>query len=191
MFHLACRTVRRSAQIQAPLAQARLLPQWTASSSCAMRSLSSSTEEYTGIVKFYMRNKAYGFILPDDQELGDVFVHCSSVVCDVPTEESNVRPFLVRNERVRFGITDKEGHAQKYATNVRFEDGSIVPIYRQNYAKSMRKDVACALGETVLEMADLSDEELAAQVRTGIEVAQAKIEEGIEMEKTGQPLQQW
>ena len=98
----------------------------------AVRSLSTSADEggtMTGTVKFYIRSKAYGFIRPDEDGGGDVFVHRKSIISTEDPDKSLFYPFLRTGERVRFTAEDV-GKEQPLARNVTFEDGSVVPTVR-------------------------------------------------------------
>ena len=95
--------------------------------------LSTTTDEYvTGKVKFYRRDQAYGFIIPDDESIGnEVFVHRTSLAGSDEKDEFEPWQFLWRNDRVKFIAEKVEGKTMPVATNVTFEDGSRIPNRRK------------------------------------------------------------
>ena len=85
----------------------------------------------TGRVKFYRREQAYGFIIPDDETIAkEVFVHRTALVTS-EKDEFEPWPFLWRNDRVKFTTEHAEGKGAIVAKNVTLEDGSIVPNRRK------------------------------------------------------------
>ena len=66
----------------------------------------SSTERFTGRVKWFNNRAGYGFVtVTDGQNSGkDVFVHHSSIKVD-----SEQYKYLVQGEYVEFGLTDTKG----------------------------------------------------------------------------------
>jgi hypothetical protein len=72
-----------------------------------------SGNRYTGTVKFYDRNKAYGFVDVDDDAIQqDLFVHRADMVIvggERYWEDGLIRdirhPFLNRGERIRFNVS--------------------------------------------------------------------------------------
>jgi len=73
----------------------------------------------SGTVKFYLRDKGYGFITPDNgnhnrnnnnnNNTNDVFVHRSGIATHVPIDVSASHPFLRKGERVRFDTVPDTG----------------------------------------------------------------------------------
>ena len=92
----------------------------------------STTE--TGTVKFYQVNRAYGFIISDEDK-EDIFVHRRSIV-GAPVDD-NRNPVLKTGERLQFTRVPKEGMDGKFiAENVVYEDGSNVPVFRESVSDS-------------------------------------------------------
>jgi len=82
----------------------------------------------TGVVKFYLRRKAYGFIIRDSTG-EEAFVHRTSIVGAQEGDPFN--PFLISGERLKFSI--EQGNDGKIiASSVTFEDGSMVPKIRDD-----------------------------------------------------------
>jgi cold shock CspA family protein len=91
--------------------------------SAASRSLSSET----GVVKFYVRRKGYGFITRDSTA-EDIFVHRTEISGANLDDPNN--PELRKGERVKFMIKENDG--KSFATKVIMEDGSLVPKTRED-----------------------------------------------------------
>jgi cold shock CspA family protein len=110
----------------------------------------------TGTIKFYLREKLYGFIIPDDPMAAggnaEVWFHRSGIQSPLSFQESPTRPYLRQRERVKFRLQPREssGNADttaevdadgKKEENIRkqnatavdviFENGSEVPLFRQ------------------------------------------------------------
>ena len=92
---------------------------------------------HTGTVKFYRRQKAYGFIVVDggSDDSGssvpaEVFVHRTSINARDDAKGNMFYPFLIHGERVTFDIEVLEGQNRQVAKGLTFEDGSIVPTVR-------------------------------------------------------------
>ncbi len=62
-----------------------------------------------GVVKWFSDSKGYGFIIPEDQQERDIFVHHSAI-------QSNGFRSLAEGERVEFEIVD--GQKGPAANNV-------------------------------------------------------------------------
>lgn len=94
----------------------------------------------------FNKRKAYGFIIADEAAgiEKDVYVHRKNIVCasnDLPFE---LLPFLLPNERVQFEL-NQDGDKFK-ALNVTNEDGTMVPIYRKDYAEYQKRAVKREMG---------------------------------------------
>jgi cold shock CspA family protein len=192
----------------------------TPSNSAFLRSFSTAVSEpyLTGTVKFYLRNKAYGFLEVDSADLPngekEVFVHRSSFVTEHSMKDGFVsRPFLNEGERVRFRLepnnnkdnVDNKDSAKKptmRATEVTFEDGRQIPLYRKNYAMSVVRSELLRFGSSVVQImesndADSSsggsslrktDAELLQEIRESLKEAKAKMEVAqVRQEKYGVP----
>jgi hypothetical protein len=165
----------------------------------------NTTKVMTGTVKFYIREKAYGFIIPDattetttttstttgtPPSSKEVWVHRSSLDTPHSPNEFPTRPYLLKNERVRFQIQPKTATATTTATggerntsssdvamNVRFENGRQVPLYRKNYHAAVVKGEIQRLGQTVYDLcsssSSSSSSSLASQQQQMKDVLQA------------------
>jgi cold shock CspA family protein len=97
----------------------------------------SSTDDYlTGTVKFYLRDRLFGFIIPDDPLLAktnELWCHRTSIKSDRSFEESPSRPYLRNKERVKFRIQapTEEERDTPVAIDIVFENGRQVPLFRK------------------------------------------------------------
>merc|ERR1719253_435807 len=131
MFNLVARGVaRRSAALAATSRPTALAPSRLAAVP-ASRLLSSLSDgdKMKGTVKWFDTKKGFGFILPDDPDTPDVFVHQTSI------HASGFRT-LADGESVEFEtITEANGRVK--ATNVTGPDGAYVqgspPPSRDDY----------------------------------------------------------
>ena len=150
---------------------------------------------HTGTVKFYLRNKAYGFIVPDDPQSvghsGEVWVHRTSF--DTPHDPLDfpTRPYLLKNERVRFQIApaNDDGQTDK-AIRLVFENGREVPLYRKNYAVSVVNGEQRRLGEAVLEIlanTDSSHEDQFEQIQEAARTVEETIAQAAAHQETYGP----
>jgi len=85
-----------------------------------------------GSVKFYNIGKAYGFITSDGGE--DIFVHRTHIAG--ATDEDIKNPILVTGEKVQF-CKETDDNNKIFATEVKYEDGSTVPLYREDVSTSI------------------------------------------------------
>lgn len=141
----------------------------------SFRCFSSWEGEFlTGSVKFYIRNKAYGFIIPDDPDRAgteEVWVHRTSFDTPHSTDEFPTRPYLYKQERVKFRLEDPEGDRTKKAIDLTFANGKIVPLFRKNYHASAIKGENQRLGEFLLEVmreGSTTDEEKMEKIRLAV-----------------------
>jgi len=68
----------------------------------------------SGTVKWFDKNKGYGFIVPDDSTNKDIFVHISAL------NEHSLKN-LIDGQRVSYDIESNNGRS--YAVNIRLQDG--------------------------------------------------------------------
>lgn len=109
-------------------------------------------EYQTGKVKFYLRDKAYGFIVPDDSMEEEIWVHRTSIDTPHSPEEFPTRPYLQRDERVKFRVEPAATGQSSKAVDVRFENGRQIPLFRKNYHASVVKGEMQRLGEAVYDI---------------------------------------
>lgn len=153
---------------------------------------------YTGTVKFYRRQQAFGFIQVDggnDEDDGavqsEVFVHRNSISARDDAEGNIYYPFLRTDERVAFEIeAGSGGDGRPVAKDVTFEDGSIVPTVRQGYALGYRKGVTKRFGEKLFDIMDSgekTDEELLQLIHSYHKEASVEIVKAEELERNNNP----
>lgn len=154
---------------------------------CAVRPLSSKAaaaaadgKEYqTGTVKFYLRDKAYGFIVPDDGSPSDeIWVHRTSLDTPHSAEEFPTRPYLQRHERVKFRVEQAAAGESNKAVDVLFENGRQVPLFRKNYHKSVLRAEMLRFGEAVYDILleeNLSDEDRMERIKRAGKAAEGNI----------------
>jgi cold shock CspA family protein len=94
-------------------------------------------------VKFYVRDKSFGFISPDSGQ-ADVFVHRTGIVSSVPIDVSAHYPFLRKGERVRFEAVPDTGMIK--ATRVTWVNGTSIPPLRKNYLGGIHERARRDLG---------------------------------------------
>jgi cold shock CspA family protein len=114
----------------------------------------------TGTVKNYIRKKSYGFLLPDGAT-DPIFVHRTGIksTATLPRGTGNSNPFLLRNERVRFVVVPDKRRNVMICTEVEYEDGTPIPIYRPSYVEGVKKFFCNILGEAVYQiMKEKTDE---------------------------------
>mmetsp|Transcript_24152 Transcript_24152/g.29738 ORF Transcript_24152/g.29738 Transcript_24152/m.29738 type:complete len:176 (+) Transcript_24152:126-653(+) len=114
----------------------------------------------TGKVKFYIRSKAYGFIISDTDN-AEVFVHRTNVA-GAPGDD-NMNPILLNDEKLKFDrVSGEDG--KLIAENVTYEDGSLVPVYREGFLEKRSRGTKTRLGVTVYDiLTEGGDEEVMAQ----------------------------
>jgi hypothetical protein len=91
-----------------------------------------------GTVKFYLRDKGYGFIQPDANPDTDVFVHRNNISCthNIPKEVADYSqryPYLKKDERILFEIDYEQSTGLRKAFNVTWLNGSRIPPERSNF----------------------------------------------------------
>lgn len=149
---------------------------------------------YTGKVKFYLRDKAYGFVTPDDPSFpSDIWIHRTSIDTPHSPESFPTRPYLIKDERIQFQIEksagDGAGQSDK-AINVRFANGRQIPLYRKNYHAAVVRGEMQRLGQVVYDLAlesqqevneeysssSLNKEQLLAAIQEAVQMAHEQIQ---------------
>jgi len=132
---------------------------------CGIRCLSTNEEGVViGSVKFYNVGKAYGFITPEGTDT-DIFVHRTHI--NGATDDDIKNPILISGEKVQFRKEVDENN-KEFATDVKFEDGSIIPLYRPDFVERRTKTIKSRLGFEVYDiLSGGGDEELVAQKIAG------------------------
>jgi cold shock CspA family protein len=137
----------------------------------------------TGKVKFYLRDKGYGFITADGAGDGDIFLHRTAFVTHVPPEHLR-HPFAREHERVSFDTQVDASSGQTRAVNVTWINGEPIPPLRQNFLGTAWERVHRDLGEAVYRILSnkvsenaLSEAEQNEKIRDAYAFQQTKIDE--------------
>ena len=134
-----------------------------------------------GRVKFYNRDKGYGFIVADAAPNVDVFVHRKHIQCDPPLPEdfTSIRwPYLRKAERVCFETIPKEDGREE-AIKVSWANGQSIPPERTNYLGKAHEQIKGKFGESVydlLQAANLGDKDLLKEIRAAYDSALTQIQ---------------
>lgn len=174
--------------------KASLPKAFLATSSSTLRTFSSDDsssvgELQSGTVKFYLRSKAYGFIVPDSDPTSEIWVHRTSIDTPHSVEEFPTRPYLMKGESVKFRVEPgPQGQADK-AVDVRFLNGRQIPLYRKNYHASVVRGEMQRFGETVFELLkqDSSVEEKWQQIEEAAKSAEDQIALAAERQQQNGP----
>lgn len=129
-----------------------------------------STE--TGTVKWYRYQKAYGFIVADNDS-ADIFVHRTAITGSDSGDMSN--PILKNDERVAFSRVDDNGRLS--AADVTFEDGSIIPTYRDGFEQKAIVAAKRKFGFIAFDAMDEGgdEDEILAKIKQAFQEAKEKI----------------
>lgn len=143
-----------------------------------------------GTVKFYLRDKGYGFIQPDSNPDTDVFVHRNGIDCshEIPAdvrENSQRYPYLKKDERVLFEIDYETATGLRKARNVVWLNGTKIPPERKNYLGGVYERAQRILGEELYKVLSnpdsVDDASLLQEVKTHFSNAQTSIQTGEEI----------
>jgi CspA family cold shock protein len=135
-----------------------------------------SAAAVTGTVKFYNREKAFGFIQPDGGG-ADIFVHRSGIVSPLAVEESMRHPYLRQGERVRFERKIDSGLDK--AMEVTWLNGNPVPPLRKGFRAANIERAKTVLGEqayTILNDDTLSPEQQNEKIRDAFAFASSIVQ---------------
>jgi CspA family cold shock protein len=135
----------------------------------------------TGTVKFYNREKAFGFIQPDGGG-ADIFVHRSGIVSPLAVEESMRHPYLRQGERVRFERKLDSGLDK--AVEVTWLNGNPVPPLRKGFRAANIERAKTVLGEqayTILNDDTLSQEQQNEKIRDAFAFATSIVQNAEEL----------
>jgi cold shock CspA family protein len=143
-----------------------------------------SSEYVTGTVKNYIRDKAFGFVIPDGGTEADaIFVHRSGIKSTklLPPNSAVTNPFLRRSERVRFLVVNEpsEKGSLKAAKELEYDDGTPIPIYRSAYVANVKKYTFAVLGETLYKIMQEEETDEAARqakIKDSYDIARIAIE---------------
>jgi CspA family cold shock protein len=130
----------------------------------------------TGTVKFYNREKAFGFIQPDGGGT-DIFVHRSGIVSPLAVEESMRHPYLREGERVRFERKSDSGLDK--AVEVCWLNGNPVPPLRKGFRAANIERAKTVLGQqaySILNDDTLSEEQQNEKVRDAFAFASSIVD---------------
>ena len=161
---------------------------FVAHSGCNVRHFSSDDEYLTGKVKFYLKDKAYGFVIPDRDPTESIWIHRTSFDTPHSPVDFPSRPYLMKGERVRFRLEDAPPESEKSfkAIDLKFENGRQVPLYRSNYHASVVRGECRRLGVAVFTIVNdekLSDEEKLEQIKIAEKTASEIIAQAAERQK--------
>lgn len=138
----------------------------------------------TGTVKFYNRQKFYGFVNPLKDPTLDVFLHRGDIVSDLDKETHPANPFLKPGEHIRFKIETVDG--LPHAKEITFATGRPIPPLRPSFMANWLKGIHLELGENVHKimvdedvssaMAAEDQGKLVERIQDAWKIAQTKID---------------
>jgi cold shock CspA family protein len=139
------------------------------------------TGEYViGRVKSYIREKAYGFVVPNGAKDTDtIFIHRSGIKSAklLPGNAVNTNPHLRKNESVRFiVVTEQTAKGPlKAAKELEYADGKPIPIYRSNYVENVKKYTYGLMGEAMFNILENEKDVTARQTKIDETFAKSKM----------------
>ena len=167
-----------------------LLPEGARSLSSSDSSTTTTTtssqppHNQTGTVKFFLRNKGFGFIQPDGGAATDVFVHRLGIHCQPPLPAEQLTksprwPYLKKGERVRYSVRPNAAGLDQ-AVQVVWLNGTPIPPESTNYLGGVHERAKRLLGEAVFdvlsrEQPPTTDQEILQELRAQMEMAQTTI----------------
>jgi 'Cold-shock' DNA-binding domain len=129
----------------------------TTTTCCCCSMMIRGLAAQAGTVKFYLRDKGYGFIQPDQNPDLDVFVHRNSIACThvIPQEvlDSSLRyPYLKKDERVLFELDYENATGLRKAFNVTWLNGNKIPPERTGFLGGVHERAKGALGYALYDV---------------------------------------
>jgi len=156
----------------------------SSSSTTTTTSSSQPPHNQTGTVKFFLRNKGFGFIQPDGGAATDVFVHRLGIHCQPPVPADQLAksprwPYLKKGERVRYAVRPNAAGLDQ-AVQVVWLNGTPIPPERTNYLGGVHERAKRLLGEAVFDLIltrqpPPTDQEILQELRAQMEMAQTTI----------------
>ena len=143
------------------------------------RQSSRAFASQTGTVKFYLRSKGYGFLIPDNGG-AEIFVHRSGILSHVSMEESLQNPYLRQGERVRYEAIPDTGLDK--AVQVTWVNGTHIPPLRRNYFGKLLERSKQELGQhcyDILSDPNTSEEEKWSKIKDAYLYADSLIQTGV------------
>jgi cold shock CspA family protein len=131
----------------------------------------------TGTVKFYHRERLFGFISMDKAPRGtkDIFVQRSHIRSHLDFAYSPRNPFLLRGDRVRFALEELDG--QLKAMDVTALDRRPIPPLRHSYWRNKHQGLYRQLGEDVATIMRFSPDDQWQRIQDAWKVHQARMED--------------
>jgi cold shock CspA family protein len=131
----------------------------------------------TGTVKFYHRERLFGFISMDKAPRGtkDIFVQRSHIRSHLDFAYSPRNPFLLRGDRVRFALEEVDG--QLKAMDVTALDRRPIPPLRHSYWRNKHQGLNRQLGEDVATIMRFSPDDQWQRIQDAWKVHQARMED--------------
>jgi cold shock CspA family protein len=140
----------------------------------------------TGTVKFYHRQRLFGFVTMDKAPRGtpDIFVKRSQIRSTLDFEYSPRNPFLIRGDRIRFVLEEVDG--QLRAMDVTALDRRPIPPLRHSYWRNKTNGLYRQLGEDVDTILTHSPDDQWQRIQDAWKVHRARLEDAsVLMERLG------